>query len=201
MTSSATSISSFLKDAFVAYAPYSTAQKQDMQKAALKWLQLHISNELEDKTILEQFAQKWRKDSTQSLSAAPLYLETLPGSYKGKKSVSGHQEEALNFLQATVPLQMQEDFKERWNLKSKLQVSNSAGATFKVDQREITLLQQDNTEGDGTAWCHVEDQSVYYLLSYEEQGDDYRVELGEEIGSQNQNTWFVSKEHVKISNI
>ncbi|MEO1299861.1 MAG: hypothetical protein AAFW75_29640, partial [Cyanobacteria bacterium J06636_16] len=161
MTDSATSTSNFLKDAFVSYAQYSTAQKQDMQKAALKWLQLHINNDLEDETILEQFAKKWRRGSNQPLSADPLHLESLPRSYKGKKSVSGHQEEALNFLQEVVPLQMQEGFKQRWNPKAKLQVSNSAGATFKIDQREMTLLQQDDVNGDGTAWYQVEDKSVY----------------------------------------
>ena len=201
MTNSASSTSSFLKDAFAAYASYSSSQKQDAQKAALRWLQSHINNDLADKTILEQFAKKWRKGSSQTLSADPLYLERLPGSYKGEKSVSDHQEKALNFLQEVVPLQMQEDFKQRWNLKTKLQVSNSTGAIFKIDPREMTLLQQDDANGDGTAWYQVEDKSVYYLLSYEEKGDDYLVELGEEISPQNQNTWFVAKEHVKISGV
>ncbi|MEM8810613.1 MAG: hypothetical protein AAGF01_31780 [Cyanobacteria bacterium P01_G01_bin.38] len=201
MTNLESSTPSFLKDAFVAYAQYSASQKQDVQKAALKWLQLHINNDLADKTILEQFAQKWRKGSNQPLSAAPLYLESLPRSYKGKKSVSGHQEEALSFLQEVVPLQMQEDFKQRWNLKAKLQVSSSDGATFKVDQQEMTLLKQNDADGDGTAWYQIADNSLYYLLSYEEKGDDYLVELGEEISPQNQNTWFVAKEHVKISSI
>ena len=201
MTDSASSNSNFLKDAFAAYAPYSTAQKQDVQKAALKWLQLHISSDLEDKTILEQFAQKWRKGSKQPLSVAPLSMESLPRSYKGNNSVSGHQEEALSFLQEVIPPQMQEDFKQRWNLKAKLQVSNATGATFKIDQQEMTLLQQNDANGDGTAWYQVEDKSVYYLLSHEEKGDDYLVELSEEISSQNQNTWFVAKEDVKISSV
>lgn len=201
MTDSASATSSFLKDAFLSYALYSAPQKQDVQKTALKWLQLHINNDLADKTILQQFAQKWRKGSTQPLSADPLYLESLPSSYKGEKSVSGHQEEALTFLQEVVPLQMQEDFKQRWNLNAKLRVSNSTGATLKIDQREMTLLQQNDASGDGTAWYQIADKSVHYLLSYEEKGDDYLVELAEEISPQKQNTWFVAKEHVKISNV
>ncbi len=201
MTHSDSSTSSFLKDAFMAYASYSASQKQEVQQAALKWLQLHINNDLEDKTILEQFAQKWRKGSNQPLTADPIYLERLPGSYKGNKSVDSHQEEALTFLQEVVPLQLQEDFKQRWNLKSKLQVSNSTGATFRIDQREMTLLQQDDPNGDGIAWYQLADKSVCYLLSHEERGDDYWVELSEEISPQNQNTWFVAKEHVKISGV
>lgn len=195
MSNSTALESGFLKDALVTYAQYSASQKQDIQKAALRWLQLHIDNDLEDKTILEQFAKKWRQGSNQPLSADPIDFERLPGSYKGKKSVSGHQEEAIAFLQEVIPQQMQEDFKQRWNIKSKLQVSNPAGATFRIDQQ----VQQDDANGDGTTWYQVEDKSVYYLLSYAEQGDDYWVELAEEIGSQNQNTWFVDKEQVKIS--
>lgn len=194
MTNSESSTSNFLKDALVNYAQYTSAQKQDVQKAALKWLQIHINNDLTDKTILNQFAQKWRKGSNQPLSVDPLHLENLPRSYKGKKSLSNHQEEALTFLQDIVPLQIQEDFKQRWELKAKLQVSNSDGATFKPDQ-------QNDADGDGTTWCQIEDKTVYYLLSYEEKGDDYLVELGEEISPQNQNTWLVAKEHVKISSI
>jgi hypothetical protein len=194
MASSESSTSNFLKDAFVSYAQYTNAQKQDAQKAALKWLQSHINNDLADKTILDQFAQKWRKDSDQPLSVDPLYLENLPHSYKGKKSLNSHQEEALTFLQDIVPLKMQEDFKQRWDLKAKLQISNSDGATFKPDQQNAV------TSGDPIT-CQIEDKTVYYLLSYEEKGDDYLVELGEEISPQNQNTWLVAKEHVKISSI
>ncbi|MBE9101648.1 hypothetical protein [Vacuolonema iberomarrocanum] len=194
MTKSESSESNFLKDALVNYAQYTSAQKQDVQKSALKWLQSHINSDLTDKTILDQFAQKWRKNSNQPLSVDPLYLENLPRSYKGDKSLNNHQEEALIFLQDIVPLQMQEGFKQRWELKAKLQVSNSDGATFKTDQ-------QIDVDSDGSTWCQVEDKTVYYLLSHEEKGDDYLVELSEEISPQNQNTWFVAKEHVKISSI
>lgn len=201
MTSSVSSTSSFLKDAFATYALYSAPHRQNVHKAALRWLQLHINTDLEDKTILQQFAKKWRKDASQPLSADPIYFESLPSSYKGEKSVSGHQEEALTFLQEVVPLQMQEGFKQRWELKSKLQVSNPSGTAFKVEQQEIATLQQNDADGDGTAWYQVEDKSLYYLLSYEETGDDYRIELSEEISPQNRNTWFVAKEHVKVSNV
>ncbi len=199
MASSVSSESSFLKDALVSYAPYSNLQKQDIHKAALRWLQVHINNDLADKTILDQFAQKWRKDSNQPLSTDPIDFELLPGSYKGEKSVSNHQEEALTFLQEAVPVSIQENFKQRWDIKTKLQVSNSAGAIFKVDQRDMALLKQTDANGDGTAWYQVKNRSVYYVLSYEEKGDDYFVELGEEISPQNKNAWFVAKEQIKIS--
>ncbi len=201
MSNSESQASNFLKDAFASYAQYSAAQKQEMQKAALKWLQQHINNDLEDKTILEQFSKKWRYSSKQPLSDDPIDFTRLPSSYKGEKSVSGHQEEALAFLQAAVPQKMQDDFQQRWELQAKLEVSNSTGATFKIDQRDMALLQQADSDGDGTAWYQVEDKSLYYLLSYAEKGDDYWVELSEEISSKNQNTWFVAQEQVKISSI
>lgn len=203
MTNPASSVPSFLRDAFVSYAPFSNLQKQDVQKRALKWLQLHINTELEDKTIIEQFTQKWRVGTGQSSSSdqSPLHLENLPGSYKGTKSISGHQEDALVFLQEVVPLQMQEDFKQRWNAKTKLEVSNAAGAFFKIDEQATTLLQQEDPDGNGTTWYQVEHKKIYYLLSSEPKGDDYLVVLGEEISPQNRNTWFVAQEHVKISNV
>ncbi|MEO1149074.1 MAG: hypothetical protein AAFY26_26305 [Cyanobacteria bacterium J06638_22] len=104
-------------------------------------------------------------------------------------------------MQAVVPLQMQEDFSQRWNAKTKLEVSNSSGACFKVDEREIALLQQQDPEGDGTAWYQVEDKQTYYLLFSEPKGDAFLVVLSEEISPQHQNTWFVAQEHVKISNV
>jgi hypothetical protein len=201
--SRSTSTSSFLRDALTSYAPFSNQQKQQAQKRALKWLQQHVDHDLEDKTILKQFGQKWRAGSARSSSAEELalHLENLPGSYKGQKSVSGHQEDALNFMQDVVPLGMQEDFNQRWNAKAKLVVSNPSGATFKVDQREIALLQQEDADGEGHTWYQVEAESLYYLLSSEPQGDDYQVVLSEEISPQNRNVWFVSQEQVKISNV
>jgi hypothetical protein len=119
MTNPASSVPSFLRDAFTSYSSFSNLQKQDVQKRALKWLQLHITTELTDKTILDQFTQQWRTGTSQSPGPdqSPLYLENLPGSYKGDKSINGHQENALVFLQEVVPSQMQEDFKQRWNAK------------------------------------------------------------------------------------
>jgi hypothetical protein len=199
--SNTVSTANFLKDALVTYAQYSASQKQDVQKAALRWLQLHISHDLADQTILDQFGKKWRQGSSQPVSADPINFESLPGSYKGEKSINSHQEDALAFLQEVIPPALQDGFQQRWNLKVKLQVSDAAGAIFKIDQQDIALLQQNDASGDGTGWYAVAHESVYYLLSYEEKGDDYLVEIGEEISPQNQSTWFVPKEQVKISNL
>jgi hypothetical protein len=198
MTNPASSAPSFLRDAFKSHAPYSNQQKQDVQKRALKWLQLHINAELADKTIMEQFTQKWRVGEKAAPSdQSPLYLEVIPGSYK--KSVDGHQEDALVFLQEVVPLQMQEDFQQRWNAKTKLEVSHSSGTSFKVDERDVAVLQQEDPDGTGMAWFHVERQQVYYLLSSEPQGDNVLVVLSEEISPENRSAWFVDQSHVRIS--
>ena len=200
MNNPASSVPSFLRDAFDSHATYSNLQKQDVQKRALKWLQLHINTDLADKTIIEQFTQKWRVgDNKPASDQSPLYLDVIPGSYK--KTLAGHQEDALVFLQEVVPLQMQEDFQERWNVKTKLEVSNSSGATFKIDQREMALLRQEDPDGDGTAWYHIDRQKVYYLLSSELKDDDFLVVLSEEISPRNSNTWFVAQEHVRISSV
>jgi hypothetical protein len=203
MTNSASSAPSFLRDAFKDYSTYNNQQKQDVHKRALKWLQLHIDTELADKTIIEQFTQKWRLgiDQAPASDKSPLYLEYLPGSYGSTKSINNNHENALVFIQEVVPLQMQEDFKQRWNAKTKLEISNSSGASFKIDERDITLLQQEDPDGNGTNWYQAENKKIYYLLSYESKNDDYLVVLTEETGSQNRNTWFVAQEHVKISNV
>jgi hypothetical protein len=203
MTNPASSAPSFLRDAFVSYSTFSNLQKQDVQQRALKWLQLHINDELADKTIIEQFSQQWRAGTQSSPDSdqSPLYLEKLPGSYKGSKSISGHQEEALVFMQEVVPLQLQEDFKERWNAKIKLEVSKSAGACFKIDEQKATMLQQEDPDGNGMTWYSVAHKTIYYLLSSEEKGDDYLVVLCEEISPQSRNAWFVAQEQVKISNV
>ncbi|MEO0532578.1 MAG: hypothetical protein AAF215_01760 [Cyanobacteria bacterium P01_A01_bin.123] len=202
MTNSTSSAPNFLRDMIKDPATFNNPQKQDVQKRALKWLQLQIDNELTDKTIIEQFAQKWRVGKNQSpgTDQSSLSMENLPGSYKGTKSISGHQEDALDFLQEVIPLPMQEGFKQRWNAKIKLEVSNASGASFKIDEQEMTLLQEDDPDGNGTTWYQVENKKVYYLLSSEPKGDDYLVVLGEEISPQNRNTWFVAQEDVKISN-
>jgi protein subunit release factor B len=62
-------------------------------------------------------------------------------------------------------------------------------------------LQAQDPDGNGTTWYQVDDKQIYYLLSSELQGDHYLVTLSEQISPQNRNTWFVSKEDVKISNI
>lgn len=201
MTNPAAAAPSFLRDAFKSYATFSNLQKQDVQRRALRWLQLHIINDLDDKTIFDQFTRQWRSGKSQAPGTDPLSLENLSGSYKGSNSVNGQQEEALVFLQEAVPLQMQDDFIQRWNAKLKLEVSNSAGASFKIDGREISLLQQDDPDGNGTNWYQVENKTVYYLLSCEAKGGDYQVVLTEEISPQDQNTWFVSQEQVKTSSV
>jgi hypothetical protein len=201
MTNPESSAPSFLRDAFLSYATFSNLQKQDVQKRALKWLQLHIDTELADKTIIKQFTQKWRAGVDHSQDNDPLHLENLPNSYKGSKSINGHQENALVSLQEAIPLQMQEDFKQRWNAKTKLEVSNASGAIFKIDERDATLLQQDDPDGNGKNWYQVENKKIYYLLSSESKGDQYLVVLCEEISPQNRNTWFVDQANVKISSM
>lgn len=200
MTNPASSVPSFLRDAFESHATFSNLQKQDAQKRALKWLQFHINTELADKTIMEQFTQKWRFGAAKpSSDQSPLYLEVIPASYN--KAGTGHQEEALVFLQEAVPLQMQEDFKQRWNAKTKLEVSSSAGASFRIDEREMELLQQEDPDGDGITWHHVEHNKVYYLLSSEPKGEDLLVVLSEEISPENRSTWLVDQKHVKVSSV
>ena len=203
MANPVSSMPSFLRDAFSSRAMFSNLQKQDVQMRALQWLQQHIDSDLEDKTILEQFAQKWRLGAQKpsSIEQSPLYLENLPGSYKGEKSINPHQEDALVFIQAAVPSQMQEDFKQRWEAKTKLVVANESGAAFKVDEREIALLQAADPDGNGTGWYPVEAKTTYYVLSSETKGEDYLVELSEEISSANVSTWFVSQADVKLSNV
>jgi hypothetical protein len=201
MTNPAASSPSFLRDAFESHAPYSNLQKQDVQKRALKWLQLHINTELADKTIMEQFTQKWRVGANQSSTSdrSPLYLEIIPGSYQ--KSSGGHHEEALLFLQEVVPLQMQEEFQLRWHAKTKLEISSSSGASFRIDDRDLAVLQQEDPDGNGTTWHNAEHRQVYYLLSSEPKGDDLLVVLTEEISPANRNTWFVAQENVRVSTV
>ncbi|MBE9136228.1 hypothetical protein IQ254_03255 [Nodosilinea sp. LEGE 07088] len=202
-TSAESAAPSFLRDAFKSHANFSSSQRQDAQKRALKWLQLHIETDLSDETILKKFTQMWRSEanSSQDAEQSPLHFENLPGSYKGTKSINSHQEDALSFIQAAVPLKMQEDFSQRWDAKTKLEVSNSSGACFKIDRQEIAVLQQKDPDGDGTAWYQVDDKQIYYLLSSEPAGDDFLIVLSEEISPQNKSTWFVAQEHVKIANI
>ncbi|ACK68851.1 hypothetical protein PCC7424_0384 [Gloeothece citriformis PCC 7424] len=203
MANTKDSVSSFLRDAFTSHAQYTASQKQDAQKRALKWLQSHIESELSEQKIFEQFTQKWRNGNSQApmTDNSPLSLENLPGSYKGSKTTNKHQDEALIFLQEQVPSQMQADFQTRWDAKVCLKVSNKEGTPFKVEQQEQAILQKQDPDGNGTAWYPVKYEETYYLLSYEEQGDYYLVELTEDISPQNRNVWFVSQEDVKIANI
>jgi hypothetical protein len=96
---------------------------------------------------------------------------------------------------------MQEDFKQRWNAKTKLEVSNSAGASFRIDEREMELLRQEDPDGNGITWHHVEHHKVYYLLSSEPKGEDLLVVLSEEISPENRSTWLVDQKHVKVSSM
>lgn len=202
MANQSISTNSFLKDAFTSFATFSNLQKQDVQKQALKWLQLHIETDIEDKTVIPQFNQMWRGGiQSSNADSSPLYLENLPGSYKGSKTLSNHQEDALAFIQEKVPQELQDEFKKRWDAKTKIEVSNTNGALFKIDEREITVLQAEDPEGNGTAWFKVEKKQTYYLLSSEEKGNDYYVVLCVEISPQNRNAWYVTQSDVKISNV
>ncbi|MEM9541529.1 MAG: hypothetical protein AAGA60_18800 [Cyanobacteria bacterium P01_E01_bin.42] len=202
MTNPASSVPSFLRDAFESHAPYSSFHKQEAQKCALRWLQLHIDTDLEDKTIIEQFTQKWRVGSNKPplSDRSPLSLDTIPRSYN-KNSIDNHQEDALVFLQEVVPLQMQEEFQQRWDAPTRLEITNSSGAPLRIDQREMTLLQQEDPDGNGIAWYHLEHRKVLYLLSSEPKDDDLLVVLSEEISPQNRSTWFVAQEDVRIANV
>lgn len=203
MANTTDSAPSFLRDAFTSHAPYSASQKQEAQKRALKWLQSHIESELSEQKIFEQFTKKWRSGTAQPPMSdnSPLYLENLPHSYKGSKSINNHQEEALVFLQEKIPSQMQDEFKTRWEAKQYLKVSNKAGASFKVEQQEQAILQKQDPDGNGTSWYQIPFEETYYILTYKEEGTDYLLELSEDISPQKRNVWFVSQEDVKIANI
>jgi hypothetical protein len=203
MAKTKNSVPSFLRDAFDDYAQYTAPQKQNAQQRALKWLQLHIQSDLSDQTILAQFAQKWRTGNKVNLDAekSPLHLENLPGSYKGKQSINSHQEEALLFLHEQVPVEMQDGFKTRWDVKTKIKISNAAGTPLKLDESQAETLQQNDPNGEGKTWYQVNTGDIYYLLSSEEKGEHYLIVTTEDIGSENRNTWFVAKEDVDISNI
>ena len=203
MAKTTNSVPSFLRDALESYAQYTADQKQDAQKRALKWLQSHIESDLSDKTILTQFAQKWRTGSNAPSEAdqSPLNWANLPSSYKGNKSINSHQEEALKLIEEQVPQEMQEDFKARWEVKTKLKVSNASGTPLKADETDLKVLQEKDPNGEGKNWYQVNKGDVYYLLSSEEKETHYLVVTTEEIGSDNRNTWYVSKEDVSISGV
>ncbi|WP_009546102.1 hypothetical protein [Crocosphaera subtropica] len=203
MATTENSAPSFLRDAFESYAQYTADQKQDAQQRALQWLQTHIESDLSDKTILTQFAQKWRTGNNTPSEAdqSPLNWANLPRSYKGNKSINSHQEEALKFLEETIPQELQDDFKARWEVKTKLKVSNTSGTPLKVDETDLKALQENDPNGEGKNWYQVNKGDVYYLLSSEEKDDHYRIVTTEEIGSDNRNTWYVSKEDVSISGV
>lgn len=195
---------SFLRDAFVSYAKYNSPREQELQQSALQWLQSNIESELDDgKTIIEQFTNKWRKgwQGTKNPEEQPIALKNLPGSYKGSKAVDLHQEDALVFLHEAIPQDLKDDFEKRWQIKQKLQVSNSDGTPFMVNEEEIAILQEQDPEGNGTTWYQVEKKQTYYLLSYEEKGDRYLVVLNEPISPQNRDTWLVAQADVEISKV
>lgn len=200
MANPSASVPSFLREAFVAYSSYNNPQKQEVHKKALQWLQTQIENDLEDKTILEQFALKWRAGSNTD-SPDKISLEFLPSSYKGEKTLDNHQEEALIFMQSAIPQSLQEEFLKHWEIKSKLEVANAAGSAFKIDNREISVLQAEDAEGTGITWFQVAKKQVYFLLSSELQDDQYLVVLSEKISPQNCDTWYVAKEDIKISGV
>ncbi|WP_107667194.1 hypothetical protein [Cyanothece sp. BG0011] len=203
MAKTKNSVPSFLRDAFESYAQYTAEQKQDAQQRALKWLQTHIESDLPDKSILTQFARKWRTGSNAPSEAddSNLNWANLPSSYKGNKSINSHQEEALKFLEETIPQELQDDFKTRWEVKTKLKVSNASGTPFKVDETDLKVLQENDPNGEGKKWYQVNKGDVYYLLSSEEKDDHYLIVTTEEIGSEDRNTWYVSKEDVNISGV
>jgi hypothetical protein len=199
MANTSASAPSFLREALTSYVNYNNPQKQEVQKKALRWLQAKIVADLEDKTILEKFAQQWRSGSTESGST--LALDLLPPSYKGDKSLNGHQEDALVFIHEQIPPSLQEEFQKHWELKTKIEVSNAAGTAFKVDDRAIDVLKAEDPEGNGSGWFGVAKKQVYYLLSSELQGEQYLVVLDEEISPLPRDTWYVASADVKISNV
>lgn len=202
MSNPNTSTSSFLKEAFLSYSPSTSAAKQEIQKQALQWLQTEIETKLKEQKVLENFTEKWRsprKGQSTTVTDSALYLDNLPRSYKGSQSINNHQEEALIFIHEQIPSGMQEEFKKRWNLKKQIRVVSNEGAAFKIEQKEAEVLQQEDPNGQGLTWYKVEKNQAYYLVDYQEQDQDYLVVLNQKISPQNQDTWYVSKEDVKIS--
>lgn len=195
---------SFLRDAFVSYAKYNSPKEQELQKNALKWLQSHIESDLnEGKTIINQFANQWRKGSQGAINAqeSAIALENLPGSYKGSRAIDSHQEDALIFIHEAIPQDLKDDFEKRWKIKQKLQVTNSSGTTFMVNQEEIAILKEQDPEGNGITWYQVDSKQIYHLLSYEKKDDLYLVVLSEAISPQNRDTWLVAQADVEISKV
>lgn len=204
MTSSKASSPSFLRDAFTSYAKYNTPQQQELQKYALHWLQSHIESDLDDgETIMEQFTGKWRKGWQPGLNSqeSPIEFKNLPNSYKASSTADSHQEDALVFIHEAIPQDLKDGFEKLWNIKQKLQVSNSSGTTFMVKDEEIDVLKEQDAQGDGIAWYPVEPKQTYYLLSCQEKGDLYLVVLSEAISPQNQDTWFVAQADVNLSKV
>lgn len=195
---------SFLRDAFTSYAKYNTPKQQELQQYALQWLQSQIESELDDgKAIIGQFAGKWRKGwqpGTNSQESA-IELKNLPHSYKGSKSIDSHQEEALIFIQEAIPQDLIDGFTKLWNINQKLQVSNAEGAIFMASEEELTVLQEQDPDGNGIAWYQVEAKQTYYLLSIDKKGDRYLVVLREPISPQNKDTWYVAQRDVEISKV
>ena len=195
---------SFLRDAFVSYAKYNSPREQAVQQSALKWLQSHIESDLnEGKTIIEEFSNQWRKGSrgVTNPQESAIALENLPGSYKGSSTIDSHQEDALIFIDEAIPQDLKDDFAKRWNIKQKLQVSNSSGTTFMVNEADLATLQEQDPEGNGITWYQVDKKQIYYLLSLEEKGDLYSVVLNEPISPENRDTWLVAKADVEISKV
>ena len=195
---------SFLRDAFVSYAKYNSPKEQELQKNALKWLQSHIESDIDEgKTIIRQFAHQWRKGSQGAKNAqeSAIALENLPRSYKGSRAIHSHQEDALIFIHEAIPQNLKDDFEKRWNIKKKLQVTNSSGTTFMVNEEGIDTLQEQDPEGNGITWYPVENKQTYYLVSCEEKGDLYSVVLNEAISPQDRDTWLVAKADVEISKV
>ena len=195
---------SFLRDAFTSYAKYNTPEQQKLQQYALQWLQSHIESDLDDgRAIMEQFTSKWRKGWQPGINAqeSPIELKNLPPSYKGSKTIDSHQEDALVFIHEAIPQDLKDGFEKLWNIKQKLQVSNSSGTTFMVKEEKIDVLQEQDPQGDGIAWYQVDKKQTYYLLSWEEKGDLYLVVLSEAISPQNNDTWFVAQADVNLSKV
>ncbi|MEM7760899.1 MAG: hypothetical protein AAF298_22630 [Cyanobacteria bacterium P01_A01_bin.40] len=195
---------SFLREAFTSYAKYNTPQQQTVQQYALQWLQSQIESDLDDgKAIMEQFTSKWRKGWQPGINSqeSPIELKKLPHSYKGSSAIDSHQEDALVFIHEAIPQELKDGFEKLWNIKQKLQVSNSSGTPFMIKDEEIDILQAQDPEGNGTAWYQVDEKQTYYLLSCEAKGDRYLVVLSEAISPQNLDTWFVAQADVNLSKV
>ena len=70
-----------------------------------------------------------------------------------------------------------------------------------ANEEELSVLQEQDPEGNGITWYQVDENQAYYLLSAEAKGDLYLVVLSKPISPQNRDTWFVPQADVEISKV